>query len=137
MPLPTSTAAGAIRIRGARTHNLCGIDVDIPLETLTVITGVSGSGKSSLAFDTLFAEGRRRYLATVSPQTRALLQRLERPEVDLIEGLPPTLGIEQRTRGPRRLPRSMTTCACSILARDACTVRRVISRCHLSRAKRS
>ncbi len=102
MPLPTSTAAGAIRIRGARTHNLCGIDVDIPLETLTVITGVSGSGKSSLAFDTLFAEGRRRYLATVSPQTRALLQRLERPEVDLIEGLPPTLGIEQRTRGPRR-----------------------------------
>ncbi len=102
MPLLTSTATDAIRIRGARTHNLRGLDVDIPLGTLTVITGVSGSGKSSLAFDTLFAEGRRRYLATVSPQTRALLQRLERPEVDLIEGLPPTLGIEQRTRGPRR-----------------------------------
>ena len=102
MPLPTLTATDAIRIRGARTHNLSGIDVDIPLGTLTVITGVSGSGKSSLAFDTLFAEGRRRYLATVSPQTRTLLQRLERPEVDLIEGLPPTLGIEQRTRGPRR-----------------------------------
>ena len=102
MPLATLTATDAIRIRGARTHNLRGIDVDIPLGTLTVITGVSGSGKSSLAFDTLFAEGRRRYLATVSPQTRELLQRLERPEVDLIEGLPPTLGIEQRTRGPRR-----------------------------------
>ncbi len=100
--MPSATATDRIRILGARTHNLRGIDVEIPLGTLTVITGVSGSGKSSLAFDTLFAEGRRRYLATVSPQTRELLQRLERPEVDLIEGLPPTLGIEQRTRGPRR-----------------------------------
>ena len=102
MPVPSSDAADWIRIRGARTHNLRGIDVDLPLGKLTVITGVSGSGKSTLAFDTLFAEGRRRYLATVSPQTRELLQRLERPDVDLIEGLPPTLGIEQRTRGPRR-----------------------------------
>jgi len=102
MSVPSPDAADWIRIRGARTHNLRGIDVDLPLGKLTVITGVSGSGKSSLAFDTLFAEGRRRYLATVSPQTRELLQRLERPDVDLIEGLPPTLGIEQRTRGPRR-----------------------------------
>lgn len=98
----SSDAADWIRIRGARTHNLRGIDVDLPLGKLTVITGVSGSGKSSLAFDTLFAEGRHRYLATVSPQTRELLQRVERPDVDLIDGLPPTLGIEQRTRGPRR-----------------------------------
>ena len=102
MSEPPPDAADWIRIRGARTHNLREIDVDLPLGKLTVITGVSGSGKSSLAFDTLFAEGRRRYLATVSPQTRELLQRLERPDVDLIEGLPPTLGIEQRTRGPRR-----------------------------------
>ena len=102
MSVTPTDAADWIRIRGARTHNLRGLDVDLPLGKLTVITGVSGSGKSSLAFDTLFAEGRRRYLATVSPQTRELLQRLERPDVDLIEGLPPTLGIEQRTRGPRR-----------------------------------
>ena len=91
-----------IRIRGARTHNLRGIDVDIPLGRFTTISGVSGSGKSSLAFDTIHAEGLHRYLATVSPQTRELLQRMDRPDVDLIESLPPTLGIEQRSRGPRR-----------------------------------
>jgi excinuclease ABC subunit A len=91
-----------ISIRGARTHNLCGIDVDIPLGRFTTISGVSGSGKSSLAFDTIHAEGLHRYLATVSPRTRELLQRLDRPDVDLIDGLPPTLGIEQRSRGPRR-----------------------------------
>ncbi|MBM4076334.1 MAG: excinuclease ABC subunit UvrA, partial [Planctomycetes bacterium] len=92
----------SIRIRGARTHNLKGIDVDIPIGQLTVITGVSGSGKSSLAFDTLYAEGQRRYLATVSQRTRELLQRLDRPDVDLIDGLPPTIGISQHTRGPRQ-----------------------------------
>lgn len=92
----------SIRVRGARTHNLQAIDVDIPLGRLTTISGVSGSGKSSLAFDTIHAEGLHRYLATVSPKTRELLQRLDRPDVDRIDGLPPTLGIEQRTRGPRR-----------------------------------
>jgi excinuclease ABC subunit A len=91
-----------IRVRGARTHNLQGINLDIPLGQLTTISGVSGSGKSSLAFDTIYAEGLHRYLATVSPRTRDLLQRLDRPDVDLIDGLPPTLGIEQRARGPRR-----------------------------------
>ncbi|MDB5342871.1 MAG: uvrA 2 [Schlesneria sp.] len=91
-----------ISIRGARTHNLQGIDVDIPLGLFTTISGVSGSGKSSLAFDTIHAEGLHRYLATVSPRTRELLQQMDRPDVDLIDGLPPTLGIEQRSRGPRR-----------------------------------
>jgi excinuclease ABC subunit A len=91
-----------ISIRGARTHNLQGIDVDVPLGLFTTISGVSGSGKSSLAFDTIHAEGLHRYLATVSPRTRELLQQMDRPNVDLIDGLPPTLGIEQRARGPRR-----------------------------------
>ncbi len=96
------TGVDVIRVRGAWTHNLQGIDVDIPLGRFTTISGVSGSGKSSLAFDTIYAEGLHRYLATVSPQTRELLQKIDRPNVDLIDGLPPTLGIEQRIRGPRR-----------------------------------
>lgn len=98
----SETAVDVISVRGARTHNLQGIDVEIPLGSFTTISGVSGSGKSSLAFDTIHAEGLHRYLATVSPQTRELLQKLDRPDVDQIDGLPPTLGIEQRTRGPRR-----------------------------------
>lgn len=94
--------ADFIAVRGARTHNLAGLDVDLPLGKLTTISGVSGSGKSSLAFDTLYAEGLHRYLATVSSHLRDLLQRVERPQVDRIDGLPPTLGLEQRHRGPRR-----------------------------------
>lgn len=85
-----------IRVRGARVHNLQNIDVDIPRNQLVVITGVSGSGKSSLAFDTLFAEGQRRYLETLSARTRQFLSQLERPDVDLITGLPPTLCVDQR-----------------------------------------
>jgi excinuclease ABC subunit A len=88
--------SAAIRVRGARTHNLKGIDVDIPRDRLVVITGVSGSGKSSLAFDTLFAEGQRRYLETLSASTRQFLDQMQRPDVDDIEGLPPTLAVEQR-----------------------------------------
>ena len=97
-----ATSIDVIRIRGARTHNLQGIDVDIPLGRFVTVSGVSGSGKSSLAFDTIHAEGLHRYLATVSPRTRELLQRMDRPDVDLIDGLPPTLGIEQQSPGPRR-----------------------------------
>lgn len=87
-----------IRIRGARTHNLCDIDVDVPRNCLVVVTGVSGSGKSALVFDTLFAESRRRFLDSLSPQTRGLMSGPERPDVDSVEGLPPAIAVDQRTR---------------------------------------
>jgi excinuclease ABC subunit A len=84
-----------IRVRGARQHNLKNIDIDIPHHALTVVTGLSGSGKSSLAFDTLYAEGQRRYVETFSPYTRQFLERMDKPDVDHIEGLPPAIAIEQ------------------------------------------
>ena len=84
-----------ISVRGARQHNLRNIDVDIPHHALTVVTGLSGSGKSSLAFDTLYAEGQRRYVETFSPYTRQFLERMDKPDVDRIEGLPPAIAIEQ------------------------------------------
>lgn len=91
-----SAATNTIRIRGARTHNLQNVDVDLPAGRLIVLTGVSGSGKSSLAFDTLFVEGQRRYLESVAVHTRSLLQSLPRPDVDDISGLPPTVSVDQR-----------------------------------------
>ncbi len=90
-------AADRIRVEGAREHNLRGVDVDIPRRALTVITGVSGSGKSSLAMDTLYAEGQRRYLEGVSVHARRFLERLPRPRVDRVEGLSPAVSLEQRT----------------------------------------
>ena len=87
-----------ITIRNARSHNLRGVDCRIPLRALTVITGVSGSGKSSLAFDTLYAEGQRRYVTSLSTYARQFLERLPRPEVDSISHLPPAIAIEQRNR---------------------------------------
>ncbi len=86
-----------ISIRGARVHNLKDVDLDIPRDRLVVITGISGSGKSSLAFDTIFAEGQRRYIESLSTYARQFLEQLEKPDVDHIEGLPPTVAIEQRT----------------------------------------
>src|ERR1700712_4287333 len=86
-----------IRIRGAREHNLKGIDVDIPRDQLVVITGLSGSGKSTLAFDTVFAEGQRKYMESLSAYARQFLDQLQKPDVDEIEGLPPTIAIEQRS----------------------------------------
>jgi excinuclease ABC subunit A len=86
-----------IRVRGARVHNLRDVDMDIPRDRLVVLTGVSGSGKSSLAFDTLYAEGQRRYIESLSTYARQFLDQLERPDVDLIEGLPPTVSIDQRS----------------------------------------
>lgn len=102
--IATKPVTELIRVRGARTNNLQSIDIDIPRDKLVVITGVSGSGKSSLAFDTLFAEGQRRYLETLSAHTRAWLDQMQRPAVDEIDGLPPTLSIEQR--GAAVQPRS-------------------------------
>ena len=92
-----------IVIRGARQHNLKNISLEIPRNTLTVMTGLSGSGKSSLAFDTLYAEGQRRYVESLSAYARQFLDQMERPEVDSIEGLSPSIAIEQKTttRSPR------------------------------------
>ena len=86
---------GVIEIRGARQNNLRGIDLDLPLGKLNVISGPSGSGKSSLAFDTIYAEGQRRYVETFSPYTRQFLDRMDKPKVDVIRGIPPAIAIEQ------------------------------------------
>jgi excinuclease ABC subunit A len=88
-----------LRVKGARVHNLKNLDVDLPREQLIVITGISGSGKSSLAFDTIYAEGQRRYVESLSPYARQFLDLMERPDVDLIEGLSPAISIEQKTIG--------------------------------------
>lgn len=98
--VPAAQRDGLIRIRGAREHNLKNISLDLPRDEMVVITGLSGSGKSTLAFDLLFAEGQRRFLDSMSPYARQFVEQMEKPEVDLIEGLPPTVAIEQRvTRG--------------------------------------
>src|SRR5207302_3076465 len=91
-----------IRVRGARTHNLKGIDLELPRDRLIVLTGLSGSGKSSLAFDVLHAEGQRRYVDSLSAYARQFLDVMAKPDIDLLAGLPPTVAIEQRlSRGGR------------------------------------
>src|SRR5215216_1092102 len=92
-------AEDALIIRGAREHNLRNVDVTIPRDRLTVITGLSGSGKSSLAFDTIYAEGQRRYVESLSAYARQFLGLMEKPDVDAIEGLSPAISIEQKTAG--------------------------------------
>lgn len=86
-----------IIIKGARTHNLKNIDVEIPRNKLTVITGVSGSGKSSLAFDTIYAEGQRRYVESLSSYARQFLERMDKPDVDFMQGISPAMAIQQKT----------------------------------------
>ncbi len=99
-----------ISVRGAREHNLKGVDIDIPRDTLTVITGLSGSGKSSLAFDTIYAEGQRRYVESLSAYARQFLEMMQKPDVDHIEGLSPAISIEQKTtsRNPRSTVATVT-----------------------------
>ena len=100
---PVVRAATEIVIRGARTHNLKNIDLSLPLGQLIIVTGVSGSGKSSLAFDTVYAEGQRRYVSSLSAYARQFLERMEKPDVDRIEGICPAIAIRQKNsiRNPR------------------------------------
>src|ERR1700693_2761076 len=97
-------AAETIRIIGARQHNLKNVSVEFPRERLVVFTGMSGSGKSSLAFDTLYAEGQRRYVESLSAYARRFLDQMEKPDVDFIEGLSPAIAIDQK--GTSKNPRS-------------------------------
>ncbi|MEO8520931.1 MAG: excinuclease ABC subunit UvrA, partial [Acidobacteriota bacterium] len=103
MPTTTEARRGQIRIRGARTHNLKNVDLTLPTRSLIVMTGVSGSGKSSLAFDTIYAEGQRRYVESLSAYARQFLERMEKPDVDAIEGICPAIAIRQKNsiRNPR------------------------------------
>ena len=100
----------SIVLRGVRVHNLKNIDLDVPLDRLVVITGVSGSGKSSLAFDTLYAEGQRRYIESLSAYARQFLERMDKPDADTIDGIPPAVAIQQKasTKNPRSTVATVT-----------------------------
>ena len=110
-PQPAAGSA-AIVARGVRVHNLKGIDVSIPTAQLVVVTGVSGSGKSSLAFDTLYAEGQRRYVQSLSAYARQFLERMQRPDLESLDGICPAIAIRQRT--PSRNPRSTVATATEV-----------------------
>ena len=103
-------ASDRIIIRGAREHNLKSINLEIPRDQLVVVTGLSGSGKSSLAFDTIYAEGQRRYVESLSAYARQFLEQMEKPDVDSIEGLSPAISIEQKStsKNPRSTVGTMT-----------------------------
>lgn len=132
-----------IVIHGARAHNLKNIDVTIPREKLVVVTGLSGSGKSSLAFDTLYAEGQRRYVESLSAYARQFLGNMDKPDVDSIEGLSPAISIDQkqprgiRVRRLERQRKSMTISACFMLGSGCLTVSMGTGRLQLLRWSRS
>src|SRR5262245_61936293 len=111
-PQPAAPESAAIVARGVRVHNLKGIDVTIPTGQLVVVTGVSGSGKSSLAFDTLYAEGQRRYVQSLSAYARQFLERMQRPDRESLEGICAAIAIRQRT--PARIPRSTVATATEV-----------------------
>ena len=104
------TTTDKIILRGVKVHNLKNVDLDIPLNTLVLVTGVSGSGKSSLAFDTLFAEGQRRFIESLSSYARQFLERMDKPDADAIEGIPPAIAIQQKavTKNPRSTVATVT-----------------------------
>src|SRR5690349_23987993 len=101
--VPAAGEAADLVVRGARTHNLKNIDLTLPVGKLIIVTGVSGSGKSSLAFDTIYAEGQRRYVESLSAYARQFLERMEKPDVDRIDGISPAIAIRQKNsvRNPR------------------------------------
>ena len=103
MPIEKPRSASVVQVKGARVHNLKNVDVTLPRDSLVVFTGLSGSGKSSLAFDTIFAEGQRRYVESLSAYARQFLGQVDRPDVDVIEGLSPAVSIDQKStnRNPR------------------------------------
>ncbi|MFP1482643.1 hypothetical protein ACLB1S_01990 [Escherichia coli] len=123
-----------IEVRGARTHNLKNINLVIPRDKLIVVTGLSGSGKSSLAFDTLYAEGQRRYVESLSAYARQFLSLMEKPDVDHIEGLSPAISIEQKSTSITRVLRGTITeihatiCVCCLPASANRAVRTTTSR---------
>src|ERR1700740_141075 len=110
LPFPLIMSISHISVRGARQHNLQDINVRIPRNTLTVVTGLSGSGKSSLAFDTIYAEGQRRYVESLSAYARPFLDLMEKPDVDQIDGLSPAISIDQKStsRNPRSTVATVT-----------------------------
>src|SRR3954469_12870357 len=110
---PPSRPSAFVRVRGAREHNLKDVDVELPRDALVVFTGVSGSGKSSLAFGTLYAEAQRRYLESVAPYARRLFHQMGVPDVDEIDGLPPAVALQQQRGSPatRSSVGSATTCS--------------------------
>ena len=114
---------GKIVVKGAREHNLKNIDLEIPRNHFIVITGLSGSGKSSLAFDTIYAEGQRRYLESLSSYARQFLERMEKPDVDYIEGLSPAIAINQKaaSRNPRSTVGTVTEF--TIICESICSLR--------------
>src|ERR1700676_2648218 len=112
LPALAVAEAANLVVRGARTHNLKNIDLSLPLGKLVIVTGVSGSGKSSLAFDTIYAEGQRRYVESLSAYARQFLERMEKPDVDDIDGIAPAIAIRQKnsTRNPRSTVATTTEC---------------------------